>query len=78
MLHSRGLRVPDDVAIVGFDNIVETEYSEPPLTTIDVGREEIARKAIHLLIQRLGGDKSEPKQVTARCHLVERESSARL
>jgi LacI family transcriptional regulator len=38
-LHGKGIRVPDDIAVVGFDNIAVSEYSNPPLTTIDVPKE---------------------------------------
>ena len=45
VLQEAGLRIPEDVAVIGFDDIDETQYSMPTLSTIDPGREEIARTA---------------------------------
>lgn len=42
-LRSRGLRVPHDVSVTGFDNIRLSEYCDPPLTTVDIPRDEIGR-----------------------------------
>jgi DNA-binding LacI/PurR family transcriptional regulator len=48
-LRSRGLRVPHDVSLTGFDNIRLSEYCDPPLTTVDIPREEIGRLAFSAL-----------------------------
>ncbi|MEV1004044.1 LacI family DNA-binding transcriptional regulator [Nonomuraea sp. NPDC050202] len=50
-----GRRVPEDVAVVGFDNIEETRFSMPPLTSVEPGRLQIARTAVDLLAERVGG-----------------------
>lgn len=49
-LFDRGLRVPDDVAVVGFDNIDESAYSRPSLTTIAPDKKRIAEVAVSLLV----------------------------
>ncbi|TDE94327.1 LacI family transcriptional regulator [Occultella glacieicola] len=54
-LYERGLSVPDDVAVAGFDNIEEARFSRPSLTTIDPDRDGIARTAVGLLADRLAG-----------------------
>lgn len=54
-LQVRGVRIPEDVAVIGFDNIDEGRYANPSLTTVDPGREEIARTAVRLLAHRIGG-----------------------
>ena len=73
-----GLRVPEDVAVIGFDDIDETRYSIPTLSTIDPGRDEIARAAVDLLIRRIEGDDEPfvPEAIEVPFRLVERESSA--
>ena len=48
VLQEAGLRVPHDVAVIGFDDIDEARYSLPSLSTIDPGREEIAEVAVRL------------------------------
>ena len=52
-LQTRGVRVPEDVSIVGFDNISETERQNPPITTVDAHPEMIGRIAAQRLIERI-------------------------
>ncbi|MGP3635024.1 LacI family DNA-binding transcriptional regulator [Streptomyces sp. 24-1644] len=55
-LHEAGRRVPDDVSVIGYDDIPEAPYLLPPLTTIHNDFAETGRRALHLLLQRLSGD----------------------
>ncbi|MEV5753717.1 LacI family DNA-binding transcriptional regulator [Actinoallomurus sp. NPDC052308] len=75
-LLARGLRVPEDVAVVGFDDIEEGRYSTPSLTTVSPDKDLIARLAVDRLIARLG-DRSEekPAELWAPHRLVTREST---
>jgi DNA-binding LacI/PurR family transcriptional regulator len=75
VLHEFGLRAPDDVAIVGFDDIEEGRYSVPSLTTIAPSKEQIARVAVSLLADRIAGSRAAPKLVHADYHLEIREST---
>lgn len=75
VLASRGLRVPDDVAVVGFDNTEQCRFSTPPLTSVEPGQEQIARTAVDLLVRRIEGRSDGPEVVVADHHLVVRESS---
>jgi DNA-binding LacI/PurR family transcriptional regulator len=75
VLASRGLRVPDDVAVVGFDNTEQSRFSTPPLTSVDPGQEQIARTAVELLVRRIEGRADAPEIVVAQHHLVVREST---
>jgi DNA-binding LacI/PurR family transcriptional regulator len=54
-LRAAGIRVPDDVSVVGFDNIPSAEHLQPPLTTVDHTVQEIGRLALLLLQDRMGG-----------------------
>jgi LacI family transcriptional regulator len=47
---ARGLKVPDDISITGFDNIEFSEFTDPPLTTVDIPRTEIGRMAVEALL----------------------------
>ncbi|GAA2850484.1 hypothetical protein GCM10010517_07950 [Streptosporangium fragile] len=55
VLHESGRRVPDDVAVVGFDDIEAACYAVPPLTTVRGLRAEQARAAVRLLLRHLDG-----------------------
>lgn len=77
-LQEHGRRIPDDVAVMGFDNIEEAQYAVPSLTTIDPGREQIAQRAVDLLVQRIGADSSRPEnpnEETVPFELIVRESA---
>ena len=78
VMQEAGIRVPDDVAVIGFDNLDETQYSLPSLTTVDPGREEIAETAVHVLIERIDakGSALPPRELFADFSIVERESTA--
>jgi LacI family transcriptional regulator, repressor for deo operon, udp, cdd, tsx, nupC, and nupG len=75
-LHDAGISVPEQVAVVGFDDIEDGRYGNPSLTTISPDKEAIARAAIDALVRRIGGDESEAVRVLAPHRLVERESTA--
>jgi DNA-binding LacI/PurR family transcriptional regulator len=61
---ARGLRVPDDLAVTGFNDFAFAEFVEPPLTTVHVPGYEIGRTAAQLLIEHLDGDAGGQPQVT--------------
>lgn len=54
--HERGIRVPDDVSIVGFDDIPEAEFLSPPLTTIRQDFDEVGRRCIAALLRLIEAD----------------------
>ncbi len=50
-----GLKIPQDLSIVGFDDIHFAQYSDPPLTTISQPRYEIGRQAMLMMLELLRG-----------------------
>lgn len=73
-LADAGLRVPDDVSVVSYDNVWEARFSHPPLTTIDFDKRRLARTALDLLSARIE-DPSRPTQsVTVPYSIVHRAS----
>jgi len=52
-LHSAGIRVPEDISVVGFDNIVFSAYTNPQLTTLDQPKRYIGVEAAHLILELL-------------------------
>jgi LacI family repressor for deo operon, udp, cdd, tsx, nupC, and nupG len=70
-----GLRVPEDVAVIGFDDIEEGRYSTPTLSTISPSKAQIASRAVAQLFSRIDGDQSQPADFTAAYTLELREST---
>jgi DNA-binding LacI/PurR family transcriptional regulator len=75
VLSTRRLRVPEDVAVIGFDNVPMAEFAAPPLTTIEPGTAQIAKQAVDLLAARVTGDAGPPTEVFTDCSLVVRHSA---
>ncbi|WP_241990436.1 MULTISPECIES: LacI family DNA-binding transcriptional regulator [Cryobacterium] len=76
-LQLAGLRVPEDVAVVGFDDIEDARFSSPALTTISPGREELARLAVDRVLARIeaGRDAAESVHVEVGYSLEVRAST---
>lgn len=70
-----GKRIPEDIAIVGFDDIEAARYLTPSLTTIAPDRDAIANLAVERLIARIGDAKIETAELFAGHKLVIREST---
>jgi DNA-binding LacI/PurR family transcriptional regulator len=73
-VRERGLRVPDDISIVGFDDLFLSSYTDPPLTTIKQPKHEMGRQATQMLFGLLSGDK--PQSQVSTGTLVVRQSTA--
>ncbi len=75
-LHARGLRVPEQIAVIGFDDIEEARFSTPTLSTVAPDKGQIARLALGLLERRItDGDSAQPQEGYADFRLVVREST---
>ncbi|KJY24963.1 substrate-binding domain-containing protein, partial [Streptomyces sp. NRRL S-495] len=78
-LHEAGRRVPEDVSVVGFDDIPEAAFFVPPLTTVRQDFEEVGRQCVARLLDRIDPPASEDAPVTAvvvRPELIVRASTA--
>jgi DNA-binding LacI/PurR family transcriptional regulator len=73
----RGLRVPEDISIIGFDNIPVSSMVDPPLTTIDQPVGQIGYQSCELLIEKINNPLSPPKKIFLDTELIVRESTAR-
>ena len=71
---ARGLRVPEDVAVVGFDDIALAMYTEPPLTTVKQPVREIGKLATELIMARVNGERKEPQSRRLKTSLIVRGS----
>ena len=75
-LQRRSLRVPDDVSLVGFDDLPTSQYAIPPLSTVHQPAYEMGRLAATAMLEMLSGVK--PTAELAAPRFVARESSRRL
>jgi Transcriptional regulators len=55
-LHEAGLRVPEDVSVVGFDDLPESGYFAPPLTTVRQDFRELGQRTMALVLRVLAGE----------------------
>ncbi len=70
-----GLRIPEDIAFVGMDNIEFAQYTSPPLTSVHVPREEIGAAACTFLLDYAQGEHHGARKLLLPCELIVRESS---
>ena len=70
-----GRRVPDDLAVAGYDDIRLSELVTPPLTTCRVPRSELGKRAVTLLLNQLNDNPEGAKSITLRPQLVVRASA---
>ncbi|AQS66844.1 LacI family DNA-binding transcriptional regulator [Streptomyces pactum] len=75
-LAERGLKVPDDVSVVGFDDLPEARWATPALTTVRQPLSEMAATALRLLLRMMDGDRPESTRTELSTRLVERASTA--
>jgi LacI family transcriptional regulator len=73
-LYQAGLRVPDDIAVVGYDDIELAQYMTPPLTTIHQPKDELGELAIDVLIHRIAQPGLQPQRLQLTPVLMERGS----
>jgi DNA-binding LacI/PurR family transcriptional regulator len=71
---SLNVRVPDELAVVGFDNVHMAAQTHPPLTSISQPRAEIGARAAQLLIDRIEGKRGPPEHIVLPTRLVVRSS----
>ena len=69
-----GLRVPEDLALVGFDDLSFAAHLSPPLTTVAQPRMDLGLRAGHLLINRIEGQGNLPRHIDLPTSLIIRES----
>ncbi|GAA1803159.1 LacI family DNA-binding transcriptional regulator [Actinomadura chokoriensis] len=75
ILHRRGRRIPDDVAVIGFDDSSAAPLADPPLSTVHQSLEEMGVEMARLLVSRIRGETVADPVVILQPHLVLRESA---
>jgi LacI family transcriptional regulator len=70
-----GLKVPDDIAIIGYDDIRLAELVSPALTTLRIPRSEIGTKTMQMLLEQIEVESAAPKEVHLKPELIVRASA---
>jgi LacI family transcriptional regulator len=73
-LHELGLRIPDDVAVMGYDDREIAQHLHPPLTTVLLPHYEMGSIATEMLLDAASGSTSRPRQIKVECPIVKRGS----
>ncbi len=73
-LKELGKKIPDDIAVIGYDDREISQFTRPPLTTVLLPHFEMGTRAAELLINRAGQAKGRQAQIKVECPLVERNS----
>lgn len=72
-LHEHGLRIPEDISLTGFDDVLLSQYTTPPLTTVRQDRETMGKEAMQRLVRLIEGQ--ETASLVLPTHLVVRQST---
>jgi DNA-binding LacI/PurR family transcriptional regulator len=75
VLRSRGLSIPDDVAVTGFDDIDEAAWFAPPLTSVVQPLTEMGREAVRRLWSEFEGRADAPVAIPLQAELIVRDST---
>jgi LacI family transcriptional regulator len=73
-IHARGLRIPEDISIVGFDDIPQASLVHPKLTTVRQPLDEMGRAAVQILLDQIEDPSQPPRRVTLATQLIVRDS----
>lgn len=75
----KGIRIPEDMSIIGFDNVEMSQITSPPLTTIDQPKYETGKAAVEMLLRMMAKDSvSEPEHRIIGVRLIERQSCQKI
>ena len=73
-LRSKGLKIPRDIGIVGFDNISQAAFTNPPLTTVAQDIYRLGSRSFELLMHRIAEPKRPPEEIILKAKIIARNS----
>ena len=73
-IRERGLHIPQDISVIGFDDIPQASTTHPKLTTVQQPLEQMGRVGVQMLLEQLEHPERPPRRVTLATHLVVRDS----
>ena len=74
-LYENNIKVPEDVSIIGFNDLIASQYTVPPLSTVRVHIEHLAGASVDLILEKINKNRSYCKKVIIPSELVIREST---
>jgi len=77
VINALGLKVPDDISVIGFDNVSNSETCHPKLTTFDIPRVELGKEVAEYVLKATENNKLQYSQIVIRCEFIERDSVKR-
>jgi len=77
-IQENGLKIPDDISVIGCDGIRLVEHRWPPLTTVGINKKEMVKTAIKILIEEIEGKRETPIRVVFPVYLIERRSCRKI
>jgi DNA-binding LacI/PurR family transcriptional regulator len=77
-LHERGIRVPEEISVVGFDGMPEAQFFYPSLSTVAVDFDLLGKESLRILFATIRGEKNEPVNKIGIPKLIQRKSTGKL
>lgn len=74
LLSEAGLKIPQDVSVMGFDNVPKSEWVSPPLSTVHIPKTSMGERAVDLLMKKIENPDKTLELVLVGTHLIKRES----
>jgi LacI family transcriptional regulator len=73
-IKEKGLRIPEDIGVVGYDDILFSSLISPSLTTIRLKKKELGAKSVKLLLSRINGNRKKPKKIMLDVDIIVRKT----
>jgi len=73
-IKDHGLRIPDDISVIGIDDIILSQYTDPPLTTVKIDKVEMGKLAIDLLVKKIEKSEATSTKVSSNS-IIERSTT---
>jgi len=74
-IKEKGLKIPEDIEVIGFDNIPEGKFYDPSLTTVDQLIEKTGKEIVKLLLRKIENPEKEPEMIIFEPELIIRDST---
>jgi len=69
-IKERGLKIPEEIGVVGYDNILFSSLVSPPLTTVNLKKDELGRECVRLLLSKINGHHKKNKKIVLDVELI--------